>query len=134
MPRLDVAPPASRAGRSLTSAPGPFADHLEARAGNRLHAEPGAKPGAGSWTGSWAGSWAEPAPARIIEIGEEAAGIAVPERGGVRFFSSARDFDALDGTVFRSVEQAARAARDRFRHVAAGGRGARPERRRLAAV
>ena len=73
----------------------PFADHLTERARNRLHAEP--------------------APTRIIEIGEVAAGIAVPEPGGVRFFSSARDFDSLDGTVFRSTEQAAKAARDRFR-------------------
>ncbi|WP_375463567.1 hypothetical protein [uncultured Methylobacterium sp.] len=74
-----------------------FADTLVARARNRLHAEP--------------------APTRIIEIGEVAAGIAVPEPGGVRFFSSARDFDSLDGTVFRSTEQAAKAARDRFRDL-----------------
>lgn len=72
-----------------------FADHLTERARNRLHADP--------------------PPTRVIEIGEVAAGIAVPEPGGVRFFSSARDFDDLDGTVFRSTEQAARAARARFR-------------------
>lgn len=72
-----------------------FADHLMQRARNRLHAEP--------------------QPTRIIEVGEIAAGIAVPEPGGVRFFSSARDFDELDGTVFRSTELAARAARERFR-------------------
>ncbi|WP_245259451.1 hypothetical protein [Methylobacterium sp. 77] len=70
------------------------ADHLEARARNRLHAAP--------------------PPPRVIEIGDVTAGIAVPERGGVRFFSSVRDFDPLDGTVFRSVEQAAKAVRDRF--------------------
>lgn len=58
-----------------------------------------------------------PPPARVIEIGEITAGIAVPERGGVRFFSSERSFDALDGTLFRSVEQAARAARGRRRPV-----------------
>ncbi len=52
-------------------------------------------------------------PARVIEIGEITAGIAVPEGRGVRFFSSARDFDGLDGTVFRTAEQAARAARAR---------------------
>lgn len=93
----------------------PFTDHLTARARNRLHAEP--------------------APTRIIEIGEVAAGIAVPEPGGVRFFSSARDFDSLDGTVFRSTEQAARAARDRFhaltRPAARPGRSVGP---RLRAV
>ena len=47
-------------------------------------------------------------PARVIEIGEVTAGIAVPEGRGVRFVSSARDFDGLDGAVFRTAEQAAR--------------------------
>ncbi|MEE7448936.1 hypothetical protein MRF4_14650 [Methylobacterium radiotolerans] len=64
-------------------------------------------------------SFADPAigpaePARVIEIGEVTAGIAVPEGRGVRFFSSARDFDGLDGAVFRTAEQAARAARARM--------------------
>ena len=53
-------------------------------------------------------------PARVIEIGEVTAGIAVPEGRGVRFFSSARDFDGLDGAVFRTAEQATRAARARM--------------------
>lgn len=57
-------------------------------------------------------------PTRVIEVGEVTAGIAVPEQGGVRFFSSERLFDVLDGTLFRSVEQAARAARDRSRRPA----------------
>ncbi|MCJ2092843.1 hypothetical protein MKK67_10060 [Methylobacterium sp. J-072] len=60
-------------------------------------------------------------PPRVIEIGEVTAGIAVPEGRGVRFFSSSRDFDGLDGTVFRNTEQAARAARER---VAARARSA----------
>lgn len=109
MPRLDTLAAAPRAAglRSPTSLSDPFSDHREARARNRLHAEP--------------------APTRIIEIGEVAAGIAVPEHGGVRFFSSTRDFDILDGTVFRSVEQAAKAARDRFRNRSRGAE-------RLAAV
>lgn len=104
MPRLDAFAPAPRAGgrRPPVSYADPFADHLEARAGNRLQAEP--------------------PPTRIIEIGEVAAGIAVPEQGGVRFFSSTRDFDILDGTMFRSVEQAAKAARDRFRARTRPGR------------
>ncbi|AWN38753.1 hypothetical protein DK427_00805 [Methylobacterium radiodurans] len=55
------------------------------------------------------------APTRIIEVGETAVGIAVPEEHGVRFFSSARAFDSLDGTLFRNAEQAARAARERSR-------------------
>ncbi|GJD94900.1 hypothetical protein [Methylobacterium iners] len=71
----------------------PFTNHPPARAHNGPHAEP---------------------LARVIEIGEVTAGIAVPERGGVRFFSSERRFDAIDGVVFGSVEQAARAARERF--------------------
>lgn len=71
----------------------------------------------------------EPPPARIIEVGEIAAGIAVPESGGVRFFSSDRNFDSLDGTVYRSTEQAARAARDRLRLLTA-----RPNARRALAV
>ncbi|UMY18083.1 hypothetical protein MMB17_01635 [Methylobacterium organophilum] len=54
-------------------------------------------------------------PPRVIEIGEITAGIAVPENGGVRFYSSERSFDGLDGALFRSVEQAARAARERSR-------------------
>lgn len=53
-----------------------------------------------------------PALARVIEVGEVAAGIAVPEDHGVRFFSASRDFDGLDGMLFRSPEQAARAVRD----------------------
>ncbi len=53
--------------------------------------------------------------ARVIEVGETTAGIAVPEHGGVRFYSSERSFDTLDGTLFRSFEQATRAARERSR-------------------
>ena len=62
-------------------------------------------------------------PARVIEIGEVTAGIAVPEGRGVRFFSSARDFDGLDGAVFRTAEQAARAARERLRARSAASQG-----------
>ena len=63
--------------------------------------------------------------ARVIEVGETTAGIAVPEHGGVRFYSSKRSFDGLDGTLFRSFEQATRAARERLK-----GSGALPGRRR----
>ena len=55
-----------------------------------------------------------PAPTRVIEIGEVTAGIAVPENGGVRFYSSERSFDAIDGVLYPSVERAARAARGRL--------------------
>jgi len=69
------------------------------------------------------------APARVIEVGEITAGIAVPEGRGVRFFSSARDFDGLDGAVFRTAEQAARAARERLSVRARSA--VRPGQRRL---
>ena len=73
-------------------------------------------------------------PPRVIEIGEVTAGIAVPEGRGVRFFSSSRDFDGLDGAVFRNAEQAARAARERAaaraRANARGGQAAEIRRRR----
>ncbi|MWV25029.1 hypothetical protein FVE89_24240 [Methylobacterium sp. 2A] len=68
-------------------------------------------------------------PPRVIEIGEITAGIAVPEGRGVRFFSSARDFDGLDGTLFRTAEQATRAARARVRARAHAGTG--PDQARL---
>ena len=55
------------------------------------------------------------APTRVIEVGERTAGIAVPEHGGVRFFSSDRTFDTLEGTLFRSVVQATRAVQSRAR-------------------
>lgn len=75
-------------------------------------------------------------PPRVIEIGEITAGIAVPEGRGVRFFSSARDFDGLDGAVFRNAEQAARAARERVaaltRSAARSGQAAAEIRRRRA--
>ena len=66
-----------------------------------------------------------PIPTRVIEIGEVTAGIAVPEHGGVRFFSSERSFDALDGVLYPSVERAARAARGHLGSMR--GRAARAE-------
>ncbi|WP_244480509.1 hypothetical protein [Methylobacterium sp. Leaf399] len=111
MPQLQFAFAPSRSNPGLAPhLDDPFVDHLAGRAGNRLHREP--------------------APTRVIEIGEVTAGIAVPEHGGVRFFSSRRDFDPLDGTVFPSVEQAARAVRTRFRartrpQAGPGGQGLR---------
>ena len=67
-------------------------------------------------------------PTRVIEVGEVTAGIAVPDGRRVRFFSSSRDFDGLDGAVFGSAEQAARAARERIRALAR--LGIRPPARR----
>lgn len=52
-------------------------------------------------------------PTRVIEVGETAAGIAVPDRdGSVRFFSALSPFDRLDGRVFRSADEASRAVRE----------------------
>lgn len=61
------------------------------------------------------GAFSDHLTARVIEVGDLTAGIVVPEHGGVRFYSSERSFDSLDGTLFRSVEQAARVARERKR-------------------
>ncbi|WP_262267541.1 MULTISPECIES: hypothetical protein [Microvirga] len=53
--------------------------------------------------------------ARVIEVDGVTAGIAVPEEGGFRFFSSGGVFDALDGRRFRSLRQIAGAVHDRWR-------------------
>ncbi len=45
----------------------------------------------------------------IIEVEGDPAGIIVGEIGQFRFFSATRAYDALDGRVFRSFEQANRA-------------------------
>ena len=66
------------------------------------------------------------ASAHIIEVGDRAAGIVVLEPGGFRFFASDRPFYPLDGTLFRSIDQAARAARERLR-CKARGHGSRLE-------
>ena len=55
------------------------------------------------------------ASAHVIEVGEITAGIVVLEHGGFRFFASERAFSSLEGAVFRTADQAARAARERLR-------------------
>ena len=55
------------------------------------------------------------ASAHVIEVGEITAGIVVLEKGGFRFFASERPFHPLEGALFRSIDQAARAARERLR-------------------
>jgi hypothetical protein len=52
--------------------------------------------------------------ARVIEIDGIAAGIAVAEEGGFRFFSAQRSFDALDRRLFRTPKQATSAAQRRL--------------------
>jgi hypothetical protein len=53
------------------------------------------------------------ASAHIIEVGDRTAGIVVLEHGGFRFFASERPFHPLEGALFRTIDQAARAARER---------------------
>ena len=54
---------------------------------------------------------------------------------GFRFFSSAREFDVLDGHIFASAQAAQRAARDIERGGKRGWRaGAKAEYRRMEAV
>jgi hypothetical protein len=54
------------------------------------------------------------ATAHVIEVGDITAGIVVLERAGLRFFASDRAVQALEGALFRTIEQATRAARERL--------------------
>ncbi len=111
---------AARALNQRSLAP-PLVDLQAVRARNELHVDRPTRRGA------------EPAPTRIIEIGEVTAGIAVPEKGGVRFFSSQSDFDLLTEpcSAASSRRRGRRAKRFRAR---SGGRGRPAEGRRLIAV
>ena len=62
------------------------------------------------------------ASAHVIEVGEITAGIVVLEHGGFRFFASERPFHPLEGALFRTTDQAARAARERLRSRKTPGR------------
>jgi hypothetical protein len=55
------------------------------------------------------------ASAHIVEVDGRTAGIVVREHGGFRFFASERTFHPLEGALFRTIDQAARAARERLR-------------------
>jgi len=46
-----------------------------------------------------------------IEVADLAAGLALREGGGFRFVATDRRFQALDGTVYRRLDQLERAAR-----------------------
>jgi hypothetical protein len=52
--------------------------------------------------------------AHVIEVGDIAAGIVVLEQGGFRFFAAERAFHPLEGALFRTLDQATRAARERL--------------------
>jgi hypothetical protein len=47
----------------------------------------------------------------VIEITGIAAGLAVPERGGFRFYAADRRFAGLDGSRFGALDQIERAGR-----------------------
>jgi hypothetical protein len=55
------------------------------------------------------------ASAHVIEVGDITAGIVVFERGGFRFFAAERAFHPLEGALFRTIDRATRAARERLR-------------------
>jgi hypothetical protein len=54
------------------------------------------------------------ADAFVIQSADLTAGIVVVERGGVRFYASDRNFQELDGKIFKNV-RAARQAVDHLR-------------------
>ena len=62
------------------------------------------------------------ASAHVIEVGEITAGIVVLEHGGFRFFASERAFHPLEGALFRTIDQAMRAVRERLRSRKTPGR------------
>jgi len=49
--------------------------------------------------------------AHVIEVGEITAGIVVSDHGRFRFFASEQACHSLEGVLFRTVDQAARAVR-----------------------
>jgi hypothetical protein len=57
--------------------------------------------------------------AYVIEIGGDTVGIVAPDGRGVRFHAALRRFNPLDGLVFRSANEAERAAR----RIVAGRKG-----------
>ena len=66
-----------------------------------------------------------PTSPRVIEIGDVAAGIVVPEQDGtVRFFSAGREFDGLDRRSFRRIDLALAAVREFLERKAPTGRSA----------
>lgn len=59
-----------------------------------------------------------PDDAFIIEVGDEAPGLVVRERGGFRFVAADGRYASLDGRLFRDPTAAERAARDLHRRRA----------------
>ncbi len=54
----------------------------------------------------------------VIEITGIAAGLAVPERGGFRFYAADARFAGLDGSRFGALDQIERAGRRHIRPTA----------------
>jgi len=69
--------------------------------------------------------------AYVIEIDDEAVGIAARDESGYRFHAAGHAFNALDGRLFPTVRQAAAAARALI--AAKSSRQAAGSRRRAAA-
>lgn len=57
--------------------------------------------------------------AYLIEAAGQAAGVVIRERGGFRFFASAPQFGAIEQQLFRRTADAARAAKEISRALAA---------------
>jgi hypothetical protein len=64
--------------------------------------------------------------AHVIEVGDIAAGIVVLEQGGFRFFAAERAFHPLEGALFRTIDHATRAARERLRPLGTPNRRPSP--------
>ncbi|EIM29986.1 hypothetical protein [Microvirga lotononidis] len=50
----------------------------------------------------------------VIEVGDVTAGIVVATEGGFRFFAAGLKFKSLDLTIFPSIADASRAAREKL--------------------
>ena len=63
------------------------------------------------------------ASANVIEVGDVTAGIVVFDRNAFRFFASERAFHPLEGAMFRTIDEATRAARACLQPRGKPGRG-----------
>lgn len=67
----------------------------------------------------------------LIEVAGEDAGLAVPDKHGVRFYSGSAKFHALDGRRFARLAELKRAAIEHAATVTMGPKGLRGIRRAL---
>jgi hypothetical protein len=59
--------------------------------------------------------------AHVVEVDDLAVGLVLSERGGFRFFAAVNCCRRLEGALFRTVDHAARAAREVMRDERARG-------------